>query len=714
MLYNIDEINKPGSYIKANGIYYPGAIRSIKKSPDPFQALWEAITNALESINDNYSSSSYVHIRFFYTTDLIGSRKLEKIEIEDNGPGFTDTNFERIIQLGDDRKSSRNRGSGRVQMIHTFKLVNVESIYQQSGNFYKRSMVLSKRPEFMENNAILFYNSKTEEAGLSSPKTIFSFSAPYDEHTVYENLNLPSFKATLFNHYLPFFCSIRYRMPKIQLSLLVDSKEVEHLAITQSEIPLEDQTFDIEINYSQFSPKKNAVEQLQENEKFTLRCFKLAKTILDKNAVTIVCKNEVIDKPALEFELLKPDGKIDDMRYLVFVSGQYFDDLVGNTRGELQIPTEKDLQKDNQKLYSKCIVLDNISKATNHAFKVHYPEVERQEKKYLSNLERLRSMFLLSDSTISSLSGKFGIGFSEESILKSIYEADSALAAKSDAKIKKIVDSLDDLKPTAKNYQQQLHSKIDSLVELIPMQNRVDITHYVARRKLVLEIFQKALDHELKMQKEGTINIDEKILHNILFQQSSKDPNNSDLWLINEDFIYFNGCSEERLFDVTIDDEKIFRDEFSEIEEQYLLSLKQDRRKKRPDVLLFPDEGKCIIIEFKNPDVDVSDYIHQAHKYASWIGTYTKDKYEITTFYSYLIGESIEDNDVFAVDATFQSATHFKYLFKPPFQIFRGENRKKGYMYSEIIKFSVLLERAILRNKIFIDKLMKHDKSQQS
>ena len=97
MLYNIDEINKPGSYIKANGIYYPGAIRSIKKSPDRFQALWEAITNALESINDNYSSSSYVHIRFFYTTDLIGSRILEKIEIEDNGPGFTDTNFELAI-----------------------------------------------------------------------------------------------------------------------------------------------------------------------------------------------------------------------------------------------------------------------------------------------------------------------------------------------------------------------------------------------------------------------------------------------------------------------------------------------------------------------------------------------------------------------------------------------------------------------------------------
>ena len=52
-------------------------------------------------------------------------------------------------------------------------------------------------------------------------------------------------------------------------------------------------------------------------------------------------------------------------------------------------------------------------------------------------------------------------------------------------------------------------------------------------------------------------------------------------------------------------------------------------------------------------------------------------------------------------------------LFKPPFQIFRGENRKKGYMYSEIIKFSVLLERAILRNKIFIDKLLKHDKNRQ-
>ena len=79
------------------------------------------------------------------------------------------------------------------------------------------------------------------------------------------------------------------------------------------------------------------------------------------------------------------------------------------------------------------------------------------------------------------------------------------------------------------------------------------------------------------------------------------------------------------------------------------------------------------------------------------------------------------------VDDIIETANHFRCidlviesadaalteLFKPPFQIFRGENRKKGYMYSEIIKFSVLLERAILRNKIFIDKLLKHDKNRQ-
>lgn len=305
-----------------------------------------------------------------------------------------------------------------------------------------------------------------------------------------------------------------------------------------------------------------------------------------------------------------------------------------------------------------------------------------------------------------------GVNISTEDILKSFYFADSDLAAQMDARLKDIVDGLHKLNPTASNYKNDLMNKVNSMVSIIPQQNKVDITRYVARRKLVLDVFEKALDRELSVQQDGNRNIDEKILHNILFQQSSEDTLNSDLWLLNEDFIYFNGTSEERLFNIKLDGENIFRDEFSAIETEYLCSLGEDRRKKRPDVLLFPAEGKCIIVEFKNPSVNVSDYLSQINKYATWLGMYTKPQFDFATFYGYLIGESIEKIDIKAADANFKESYHFKYFFRPSCNIFRGESKPDGNLYMEIIKYSVLLERAKTRNKIFIDKLTQRSKGQ--
>lgn len=227
----------------------------------------------------------------------------------------------------------------------------------------------------------------------------------------------------------------------------------------------------------------------------------------------------------------------------------------------------------------------------------------------------------------------------------------------------------------------------------------------MARRKLVIDIFQKILDRELYNLKIGG-RIDEDLLHNLIFQQSSNDIENSDLWLINEEFIYFKGCSESKLENVTINGELIFKEDFSYKEKEILYENNKNRLIRRPDILLFPDEGKCIIIEFKAPDVDVSDYLSQINKYAGLIRNFTKDKFQITTFYGYLIGEDISDIDIQMADADFIHSYHFDFWFRPSKAVPSFfDNRGKGNIYMEIIKFSTLLKRAKLRNQIFIEKL---------
>ena len=172
-------------------------------------------------------------------------------------------------------------------------------------------------------------------------------------------------------------------------------------------------------------------------------------------------------------------------------------------------------------------------------------------------------------------------------------------------------------------------------------------------------------------------------------------------------YIYFKGFSEYRLIDIEYNGKKIFDKEFTEEDKCCLNSLGEKRLTKRPDILLFPEEEKCIIIEFKAPDVNVSEHLTQIDFYASLLRNYTIDELKITSFYGYLIGESIEDRDVRGRVSRFEYSPRFNYWFRPSERVIDFKNRQDGSIYTEIIKYSSLLKRAKLRNKIFIDKLEK-------
>jgi hypothetical protein len=268
------------------------------------------------------------------------------------------------------------------------------------------------------------------------------------------------------------------------------------------------------------------------------------------------------------------------------------------------------------------------------------------------------------------------------------------------------------LDTTAADYPEKLETEIKKLVAIIPLQNKTSLTHYVARRKLVLDLFDKILAKKLVIQasKKGS-TFSESLIHNLLFQQQSTDPESSDLWILNEDFIYFKGSSEKQLSKVEINGELLFKEIFTVEEETYLRSLGENRKIKRPDVLLFPEEGKCLILEFKSTEVNVSEHLTQIDMYASLIRNYTQDKFQITTFYGYLLGESIEQRDVLGRVSSYEHSYQFDYLFRPSQKVVGFDGRSDGSIYSEVLKYTTLLARAKKRNQIFIDKIHnKHDR----
>ena len=358
----------------------------------------------------------------------------------------------------------------------------------------------------------------------------------------------------------------------------------------------------------------------------------------------------------------------------------------------------------------EVILLDTILKSANIKLRSLCPEIKNKYEEKIKSLDELKKLFLLDEQSVTESDIK--IDDTDEVMLRKVYQADAKRTAKKDAVLKKLLKEAEQLNPkNDETYKQDLTVLSKKMVAALPLKNRNELAQYIARRRIVLTWIDKVLDNQKKILDDNG-RIAEEVLHNLIFQQSNTDPENSDLWFINEEFIYFKGFSNIKLSLITIDGELIFRDEFSAEEERYLNSLGERRLDKKPDILLFPDEGKCIIIEFKALDINVSDHLTQINKYAYLIANYTKEKFKINTFYGYLIGESIEPGDIYSTGTgNWEESPHFNYMFRPSQYIHSDKGAIVGSLYTEIIKYSTLLARAKKRNEIFIKKLENNNPS---
>jgi hypothetical protein len=697
-------------YIKAFGISYIGTLPKIKKATDQLQPIYEAFTNSLESIRllkDNKSRSK-ISLNICFKKNMFSTLEFDSIQIEDSGLGFTDKEFERLLNLNDTGKGFSNKGSGRVQYIHFFEKVECESIFRDDNSktgFKKRKFTLSKSEAFLKSNAIVRHDS-LDDIEAKNPITSVRFNAPLNKNDLdyFESLSISDLKESLINRYLANFCENKDSLPEIVINKVVNEIIEEKLIIEKQDIPAVDKELDIFINYSRISNDRKTIEKSAKTEKLNLKGFKISKDKLQKNGIKLTSKGEIAKD--IKLETLLVDDYIDGNRYLFLVSGDYINSKDTDTRGTLNIPTLEEFKKSmspaSDLFAQEEILIDEIKDVANDTILKMYDEIRERTKQKDIEVEKLQRMFLLNPITIKE--AKIKLNDTDEEILEKIYKVDAKVIAKKDAEIKKRVDSLDSLNPNEKNFQEKFTEEVTELTKAIPLQNRTELTHYVARRKLVLDLLDKILKRKLTVQNGNKSKLDEALIHNLLFQKGSDKPENSDLWIINEDFIYFSGSSEKRLNKLEIDGKKVFKNSFSEEEEKHLMSLGENRKIKRPDVLLFPSEGKCIILEFKAPEANVSDHLVQINKYASLIRNYTNDEFQLTTFYGYLIGESIEARDVLGAVGNFEHSYHLDYFFKPSEKVY-GFDKSDGSIYTEVIKYSTLLERARKRNDIFINKL---------
>lgn len=704
-------------YINAKGILYRNELNTIKKSGNQLQPVFEAFSNAWESLLEKFQKGHMnlgeICIEFYYSKGIFANVEnndvmpsLEKIVFSDNGIGIDPKSYDRLLTLRDNSKSASNKGTGRIQFAHYFDETIFDSTYKTDAQNGKHLVVtLSKKEAFLANNAIL--RKDLEEVICDvNPRTQVKLLHILDDKKdkpFYNGLTLRECAIELQNHFLSRFCECRDCLPKIELVRFEDEVQIENHFICKDDIPQPDKEEHLTVNYSKLDDRNKVVE-VEREESFLLLSFVQPKNILKQNSIFYVSNGALAQESPID-SIPKKDA-IDDNRYMFLLSGEYLDNVDDDLRGHLHLVRESDFKKQNESSLfpEECLLVDSIESKTNAKISEMYPELSEKRQEALKNLDELQNMFLLDERSIDSFRKKVKSSDTDEDILSAIYKAEIDETARRDAALKFEYEKLKELKPDKKEYQQKLKERIDSFTKLIPIQNRTNLTKYVARRKLVLQVFNMILERELEKLSHGE-RIDEEILHNLIFQQGTMDTSSSDLWLINEEYLYYRGSSEKVFKDIELDGKKIFNKDFTEEECRYLNSLGERRLSKRPDVLLFPEEGKCIIIEFKAPEVNVSDHLTQIDFYANLLLNYTNPVYRINQFYGYLIGEAIEDRDVRGRVSRFERSEHFDFWFRPSEKVVGFDGHADGSLYTEIIKFSSLLARAKVRNNMFIKKL---------
>ena len=575
-------------------ISYPTLMKKhVKKHSSDLQPIFEAISNSLEATS---GKDDIITIRINKAKTLNQEQySFLSIDIIDTGIGFNDDNFGRLRRLYDESKGQNNFGTGRVQYLHFFNNTDIYSVFEEEGLKYKRRIVLSKN--FYATQKSVIWSSEKEVVDIDTPiGTMVSFYYPLsdEDKEKYNELTTTELRDRILIHYLSRFCLNRDNLQQIKLEYYINSicDKDSVQVITGKDIPQPDYTDSVQVNYSKISVDGNTIIKTPNTEEFIINSYSLPCSIQKRNEVKLTSKNETVEVSGIDFSIIKDSPKINNSYLLFLISSSYLTQQDSDLRGQLAIYSKKDfLKKRNLFSGEEQILTDDIEEKVTSSITTHYKSISKVKESFESQIDELAEMFSLDRRILNEVGYK--AGDSDQSILKKVYEYNADISAKHDAGIKSVMDSLKELTPSSKDFKKKLNEKVKKVTELVPQINRTELVRYISKRKVILDLMQKTLDKQLDCQQKNSkgkkIN-HESFLHNILFSQHSDDPLDSNLWMINDDFIHYKGISESELRNIKVENELFFREDLTKEELEELTAYNRDKLGNRPDILLFPKE----------------------------------------------------------------------------------------------------------------------------
>lgn len=709
------------------------SLRLVKKSEDPFAPLKEAITNSFDAIKGRLDAgvnfTPNISLRIFFRTQKNTANEEEKwldcIEIEDNGIGFVTNWFERYMQLAENTKQMNNRGTGKLQMFHRFNKISLDSIFYENKVWKRRTDTWNLsgdatepvEPEFLE-----------EQADTKTIVKLEGFYSKEDDFYVKYLTNPQFLKQDILRRLLlRLYHSNEQEGLIFNTSIICNGKIISQYEFNETNIPKPDKTDTVVVFPEKFTVDGTAERPTIKWEKdltkqyvLEIKRFAIASDVIDENTISMCSKDIEVEK--FPFALGNNKSDYDGYRYITSISGEVLNDNVNDSVDKFTFQKRSDAEKtikesvknggfldfDNERLYRESIN-DSVSKKLDSIYS-DVKKIEEDKKTALLDLARQHG---IPEEVASNIHVE--IGDKPDKIVEKMYVLQAKIEAKENIETIEKYNSLKQLNPLSPTYKENFSEISAELLAEIPQQNKDELARYVIRRNMIVDLLKMSLQNLLDVQAEWEQKKienprfraqPEKLIQNLIFPKGKTDKSNN-LWILNEEFVHFDGYADTRLEDIEINGEKLLQDniDIKKALEQVDIEY-EEYASNRPDICLFPEEGKCILIEFKAPEVDLAQHTSQIPKYAKLIANYSrKPQFKFNQFFGYLVGNTI--NEV-KLETDLWNKVHFgDHRVYPSKNIksIGGEEGTIANLYQEMIKLSGISNRAALRNKSFSDKL---------
>lgn len=494
-------------------------IENIRSNTTIYTPVVEVIVNSIQAIEETGETGGRINIRVLRGLQTEQDDSLPEVvglEIEDNGIGFTKANRDSFDTLYSDRKvKAGGKGFGRFTCLRYFEDLIVKSVYFEGGEVRVREFKIGKKNDIIVSES----DTKTREEKRATTVTLREV-----KKVKFPDKTLHTIARHLVERLLPYFIVDGYDCPEIVLSESDGTGAVRLNDFFSNELSAE--IVEVPLEHDQFS-----LESTRGPESFRVRVFKLYYSKNQRSRISLVAdkrevSGSVLSKYIPEFaeEFFDSTGAHREDRernFIVkaYVFSEYLDRNVDVERGGFNFNMESELLLGIAQSDIESRAADIAAEAVGSEITTRKEKKRARVAEYVEN-EAPWHRDVLGDLDLSSLPYNPPNEEIEARLQRQKFSKEVAIRRDVSALL-----AVGDISTKAET--------VASVVSRISENSKNDLTHYVALRRTILDLFAKSLERNEagKYSSEGTV-------HDILFPRKGDTDRTPffehNLWILDE------------------------------------------------------------------------------------------------------------------------------------------------------------------------------------